>query len=334
MSLSIKAVGRTDLGLVRSGNEDCIHLDEHHHVYAVCDGMGGHQAGEVASLTASETVQKAFTYFAREILDDKTISLDRTLPPMGELLVKATRLANRAIYNKSREDSALSGMGTTIVAVAIENDIMSIVHVGDSRAYRIRERELEPLTRDHSWVAEIQEAQNLTEEEANSVVGKNVITRALGVKENVEADYRLIKVKEGDRFMLCSDGLCGFADDDEIFEVIRNTDQELQSIVDILIQMANDRGGADNVSVIALEITSTRETPIPELDALTFGAENIDTLGHEDDWLDKFAEFDSRRQEKQESESKESGGTNKVLLLSIFVVFAVVAAVIIWMQIE
>lgn len=283
-------------------------------------------------MTAAETVQKAFTYFARDLLDDTTLSLERTLPPMGELLVKATRLANRAIYNKSRENTALSGMGTTIVAVAVENDIMSVVHVGDSRAYKIGARGLDPLTRDHSWVAEIQDSQNLTEEEANSVVGKNVITRALGVKENVEADYRLIKVKEGDRFLLCSDGLCGFADDDEIFEVIRNTDQELQSIADNLVQMANDRGGADNVSVVVLEISSTRETPIPEVEALTFGAENIDTLGHEDTWLDKFAEFDANRDDENGTVTEEDGGTNKALLFGIFILFAVVAAVIIWMQ--
>jgi protein phosphatase len=236
--LTIKTYGRTDKGLVRPGNEDCLHLDEGNHVYAVCDGMGGHQAGEVASMTAVETLIKAHEYFRDELLDDSALALNRLVPQSGDLLVRAIRLANRAIYNAALIDASMSGMGTTVVALAFEADIVSIAHVGDSRAYRLEERSLVPLTRDHSWVAEIQQQQHISAEEASSVVGKNVITRALGVREGVEVYYRIAKVQAGDVFFLCSDGLCGYADDDEIFEGAIKHRHDLRQLVDNLIQMA------------------------------------------------------------------------------------------------
>jgi serine/threonine protein phosphatase PrpC len=331
VSLVLQTAARTDKGLVRAGNEDYLHLDDSHLVYAVCDGMGGHQAGEVASMTASETIRKAFAHFRQKLLDDPALGFDRTIPPNGELLVKSIRLANRAIYSKALVDSGLSGMGTTIVALAFEADIVSIAHVGDSRAYRLEEKTLVPLTRDHSWVAEIRQQQHLTEEEATSVIGKNVITRALGVREGVEVDCRIVKVKAGDTFVLCSDGLCGFADDDEIFDVAAKYRDNLRNLVDNLIQMANDRGGADNVSVIAIRVESAGESPLPELDVFTAKAEPADTLEAEDRWLEELAEVDAPSG-ANDSGDKPGGHTSKMLLLGIFAAFAIVAVLIVWMQ--
>ncbi len=331
MSLVLQAVAKTDKGLVRAGNEDCLHLDDSNLVYAVCDGMGGHQAGEVASMMASETIAKAFAHFRQGLLDDPALGLGRTLPLSGELLVKSIRLANRAIYNKALDDPELSGMGTTIVALAFEADVLSVAHVGDSRAYRLEEKALVPLTRDHSWVAEIQQQQHLTEEEATSVIGRNVITRALGVREGVEVDYRVVKVKAGDTFVLCSDGLCGFADDDEIFDVASRHRDNLRHLVDNLVQMANDRGGADNVSVIAVRVEGIAESPLPELDVLTVDAEPTDTLEAEDRWLEEIAEIDTPATADGSGDTP-GGGVNKLLLLSIFAVFAVVAVFFIWIQ--
>ncbi|RKX24198.1 MAG: Stp1/IreP family PP2C-type Ser/Thr phosphatase [Candidatus Zixiibacteriota bacterium] len=333
LAFEVKVVGKTDVGLVRSGNEDFIHLDENHHVYAVCDGMGGHQAGEVASMTASETVLNAFTHFSRPLLDDSKIGINQTLPPNGEILVKSIRLANRSIFNMALVDQALAGMGTTIVAVALESDIMTVAHVGDSRAYRLRQRDLEPLTKDHSWVAEIQETQDLSEEEASSFVGKNVITRALGVRENVAIDCRVIKVAAGDKFILCSDGLCGFADDDEIFEVARRHQDDLEKMTADLIQMANDRGGSDNVSIIAIEIISVDESPLPPIEVFTIKEENEDVLAAEDAWIEKLSSFSSPSGETQSDNSSDSG-TNWVMLVSIFLAFVIVAVLILWLQTE
>ncbi|MCP4684150.1 MAG: Stp1/IreP family PP2C-type Ser/Thr phosphatase [bacterium] len=331
VSLRVKVIGKTDKGLVRSGNEDYIHIDENHHVYAVCDGMGGHQAGEVASMTASETILKAFSHFGDAVSKDGELNFGRTLPPNGDLLVRSIRLANRSIYSMALQDQALAGMGTTVVAVALEADVMSVAHVGDSRAYCLRDRTLEPLTRDHSWVAEMQEKQNLTPEEANSVIGKNVITRALGVRETVEVDYRLVKIAPGELFILCSDGLCGFADDDEIFDVAHKYRTDLKKLTENLVQMANDRGGSDNVSIVALEIEEVSESPLPALEVFTLPEEPESTLEAEDIWLEKFAESNSKAVES-ESEGASGKGINPVLLISIFIIFALVAVLVIWMQ--
>ncbi|MEW5795168.1 MAG: Stp1/IreP family PP2C-type Ser/Thr phosphatase [Candidatus Zixiibacteriota bacterium] len=329
MSLQIKVVGRTDIGLVRPGNEDCLHLDERNHVYAVCDGMGGHQAGEVASMMASDIIHQAFTQFSSELLDYPLLSVGRTLPPSGDLLLKSIRLANRAVYNKAMSSPTLTGMGTTIVAAAFEADVMSVAHVGDSRAYRLGERALEPLTRDHSWVAEIQASHNMSEEEATSFVGKNVITRALGVRATVEADFRIIKVKPGDQFLLCSDGLCGYADDDEIFDVASRFRANLAEMIDALIQMANDRGGSDNVTVIALQVLGIRESPLPEVSVFTLKEETPETVAAEDRWLARLAEAAPERRPPQGGKLSKAGGS-KIVLLLIFLVFAVAAVLIIW----
>jgi serine/threonine protein phosphatase PrpC len=331
VSLVLQAVAKTDKGLVRTGNEDYLHVDEAHDVYAVCDGMGGHQAGEVASMTASATILKAYLDIHRGVLDDSALGLGRTIPPNGELLVRSIRLANRAIYTMALEDPGLSGMGTTIVALAFEADVVSIAHVGDSRAYRLDQKSLLPLTRDHSWVAEMQQQQNLTEQEATSVIGRNVITRALGVREGIEVDCRVLKVKPGDVFVLCSDGLCGYAGDDEIFDVASRYRNNLRDLVDNLVQMANDRGGADNVSIVAIRVEGVDDSPLPELDVFTVPEESPDALEAEDRWLGEFSETEAPQ--AQEPAGDGSGGpTSKLLLLSIFAAFAVVAVWIIWLQ--
>ncbi len=221
-------------------------------------------------------------------------------------------------------------MGTTVVALALENDMLSIAHVGDSRAYRIKERELEPLTIDHSWVAEIQQSQNITEDEASQVVGKNVITRALGVRDTVEVDYRLIKVNPGDKFILCSDGLCGYADDDDIFGSIANIKDNNEKIVDSLIQMANDRGGADNVTIVVLEVIESSDSNLPEVDKVTIPIETEEELAAEDNWLKKIDEFFAHKDEKENSEESPP---NKKFLYIIFALFIIIAVVIIYMSV-
>ena len=328
--MQYKVVGRTDIGLVRSGNEDCLHVDRENNVLAVCDGMGGHQAGEVASQSASLTIRTTFTHLRQELLADPDLTLDKSLPPSGELLVKSIRLANREIHNRSVADPALSGMGTTVVAVALEDDVMSIAHVGDSRAYLFEDRQLVPLTTDHSWVAEMRQKQLMSADEAVTSVGKNVITRALGVRENVEVDYRLINVKAGDTFVLCSDGLCGFADDTEIFEVAVRANGDLKRMVDDLIRMANDRGGADNVTVVAFTIEETAKSDYDEIGVFTLDAETPELLAVEDAWLQRMENY-RHENNSQDTEVVAVGSPNRLLLAIIFAAFAIIAAAIIYL---
>jgi len=327
MPLRIKAVGRSDRGLVRKGNEDFLHLDDANHLYLVCDGMGGHQAGEVASMTAADTIGRAFSRFSAEIRGDVSLKLDRTLPDRGDLLVKAIRLANRAIQAKAKENSDLTGMGTTVVAAAVEADIMSIAHVGDSRIYRLNERMLEPLTTDHSWITEVQNTQNISREEASSFIGKNIITRALGVRPTVDVDCRVVKIRAGEIYLLCTDGLCGFADDDEIFRVADKYRTDLKELVDNLIQMANDRGGSDNVTVAALQILEVLPSPLPELEPITLQSEPHSSLEIEDLWMHKLTQAVATEPESQAAPGKPS----RLMLISLFIAFAVIAVLIVYL---
>ncbi len=330
VSFRLTVAGKTDVGLVRSNNQDYLHLDEDCHVYAVCDGMGGHQAGEVASMTASDTMRTVFHNFEKQILNDSRLNFGRTFPPTGELLVKSIRLANRNIYNMAMEDKEKQGMGTTVVAMSFEADTVSIAHVGDSRAYRLNENKLVPLTRDHSWVSEVEQQQGISHEEASQMVAKNIITRALGVRPNVEVDYTLRKMKPGETFIMCSDGLCGFADDEEIFDVANKERDNLDQMVENLVQMANDRGGNDNVTVIAIRVEEVSDSPIPEVETVTITEENQELLQVEDGWLKQIREFQEEEEDRSHNSESESSGGNKFGTLLIFVAFVVVAAAIIY----
>jgi protein phosphatase len=326
----LRVIGKTDRGLVRQGNEDYVHIDEANQVFAVCDGMGGHQAGEIASMTAGQTLHTTFSSFAKGILDDPRLALGRTIPYSADLLVKSIRLANRAVAMQAAGNSALSGMGTTIVAVSFEADVMAIAHVGDSRAYRLGQKELEPLTRDHSWVAEMQRTHNLSDAEANQLVGRNVITRALGVKDIVEVDLRIVKVKPGDMYILCSDGLCGFADDDEIFSVAQKSRGDIDRLADDLVQMANDRGGSDNVSVIIIEVIESAESPLPEAEPMTFPVETDIQQAAEDEWLARFLARENTPVEQSPQTSPHQPPSKKALF-TIMALFAIVAVIIVYM---
>lgn len=329
MGLKLKVVGKSDVGLVRKQNEDYIHIDEANCVFAVCDGMGGHKAGEIASMTASQTIGVAFSTFRTALLGDDHLSIDRSIPESGDVLLKSIRLANREIFNQGANDTTRSGMGTTVIALAFESDLATIAHVGDSRAYRLDSDHLQPLTRDHSWVEEIQQVQKISAEQAGTMVGKNVITRALGVRETVEVDGRVIKVHPGDIFILCSDGLCGFADDDEIFAVANGCREDIERIVDRLVQMANDRGGSDNVSVIAVQVEGVDESSDEEVEVFTLAAENKELLAMEDGWLNRFAEAIA----SEVPVIKSSGGKlgSRIPLILIFIAFVIIAIVMIIM---
>jgi PPM family protein phosphatase len=335
VSPKVKIVGKTDKGLVRPANEDFLHIDTDSLVVAVCDGMGGHQAGEVASMTAADTLLQVFAHHHEGLLADPNLKLDRTLPASADLLIKAVRIANRAINNLAYGRKDLAGMGTTIVAVSFESDLLSVAHVGDSRAYRLGVDGLEPLTQDHSWVTEVQIAKGISRDEAAAFVGKNVITRALGVRENVEVDFRMLRVNVGDIYILCSDGLCGYAEDEEIFRAIDGCRGDLDKMVDQLVQVAMDKGGPDNVTVAVIEILETTRTQLPEVEPYTVTFESAEVQQAEDKWIEKMnapESDDSEGKKKSNHLPVDSAPPNKTFLILLFVGFFVVAAIIIFLS--
>lgn len=251
------AVGaKTDVGLKRSHNEDDYCVDPDLGLYVVCDGMGGRNAGEVASRLAVEAIQKHL----RAARDNAELPMagdyDRQFSAKTNRLASAIRLANQAIRAEAKEQTGQEGMGTTVVAAAFNGPVLSIAHVGDSRMYLIRGESISPLTADHSLVAEQVRRGLMTEEEAERSPQKNIITRALGVDETVDVELDEIPVMRGDGILLCSDGLTRGVPPAEILDVIRH-EKEPQAASDRLVERANAAGGLDNTTVILITVQDT-----------------------------------------------------------------------------
>jgi serine/threonine protein phosphatase PrpC len=322
--MTIKFAGKTDIGLVRTTNEDSINLLPDKQLFIVCDGMGGHNAGEVASSSACAIIGSLYARFFDRLLSDEQLRLPRVFPPSTDVLTKTVRIANHDIYRRSSSDSSLSGMGTTIVAVAFEKDIITLLHVGDSRIYRFFNKNLTPLTVDHSWAAELEQSEQITAEEAKNLVNRNVITRALGVRDSVEIDVAVRKVIDGDIYILCSDGLCGYIEDNEIRQVVKGCGDDLDKIVAELIRMANDRGGMDNVSVIALQVNGKAEkSEHQEMDTVTVDGEPAEYYQSEEQWASSAS---VPAEPTAETDVETGGGFGKfaafaVVLITIAVVF-------------
>jgi protein phosphatase len=283
--MDIHSAGKTDIGLVREANEDSFRLLPQKKLFIVCDGMGGHRAGEVASSTACDLIVRLYDEEFERLLRDDRLRLPRLSPPSTDVLTKAVRIANHWIYHLAGTDPSMGGMGTTIVAAAIEEDVITVLHVGDSRIYRYNDGVLERLTIDHSWAAEIEQTEHVSAEEARRLVNRNVITRALGVRETVEIDVAIRKIVSGDMYILCSDGLCGLVKDDDIRRVIAGGHGDVEAIAGQLIELANDRGGIDNVSVIAVKVTGEiAPSTLTEMPTVTIDPEPSEFLPIEEEW--------------------------------------------------
>ena len=240
---------RTDVGRGRPENEDNLLVDREHGLYAVADGMGGHRAGEVASATAIETLKEAFLG--------------------GQRLDQAVVSANAAVFAKGADDPALQGMGTTITAIALEGDRTALFgHVGDSRAYLMRDGTVTQVTADHSLVEQLVREGRLTPEEAQHHPQRAIITRALGVDAQVEVDTYRVELKAGDRFLICSDGLTNMLSDDTIGQTLRRH-ADPQQAADTLVDMANQAGGDDNITVVILDALSDGGEPVVAAPAST-----------------------------------------------------------------
>src|SRR5437667_8497860 len=247
--MDVKAYGLTDVGRQRQHNEDTFLVADEAKRYLVADGMGGHAAGEIASRIAVDSISE-FILHTKE--DDGTWphAYDEHFRRSTNRLMAAVRLANTRVLEAMRKDARLRGMGTTVVACMADDNVMSVAHVGDSRAYLIRDGELSRLTNDHSWVFEQVQAGMLTEAEAEKHPLRNVITRALGGALSVNPDATEVESKSGDVYLLCSDGLTGMVPEEEILRLVTKNDDDLEKACQELIDKANERGGLDNVTAI------------------------------------------------------------------------------------
>jgi protein phosphatase len=269
----------SDIGKERNCNEDYAGVSEDKHTLVVCDGVGGHEAGDVASKIAVETI------LSRNGLLPEGL----TLPDESRRLIASVRLANRRIHRDGQSTLGTGGMGTTAVAITANRDVLTIAHVGDSRCYRLREGNLEKLTEDHSWVNELLQDGEITEEQAKDFPKKNVITRALGSRKTVKIDVRVDSVMKNDLYLLCSDGLWGVVDDDVIKRILITERKDLKIAVKKLIETANDNGGTDNITVGIMEIADVDEEVKPrDPTVLTVPEESRDELQKEDTLLKKL----------------------------------------------
>ncbi len=255
--LRIESFGSTDVGLLRTHNEDCFDVNDRYKVYVVADGMGGHNHGEIASQIAVESIRD---FIVGAVDNDGTLPIgyDASLHQHSNQLKRSIHTAHDQVLEAIREDGSLLGMGTTVVGAMCMEKVVAIAHVGDSRGYRLREGHLELLTQDHTWVNEQVVAGYLSEEQAKSHPLKNVVTRALGGDSDIVVDVIETEGRRGDLFLLCSDGLTTMLSDEEIHErLVANT--SLDAIGRRLIHDANARGGFDNVTVVLFKMCTEED---------------------------------------------------------------------------
>jgi protein phosphatase len=249
MSFRIQVAAETNVGMKRPHNEDNFAIVEQHGLYMVADGMGGHASGEIASKMAVDAVAEFFATTAQDTEKTWPYKMDRARGYEENRLVVAIKLANLRIYERAQRDRATRGMGTTLVSLFTLSDGIYIAHVGDSRAYRVRGGQLTQLTEDHSLLNDYIKMRRLTPDEIANFPHKNVITRALGMKETVKVDTRFETPEVGDVYVLCSDGLAGPISDEEIREIVSGT-TDLEACASQLVARANKNGGPDNVTVV------------------------------------------------------------------------------------
>ncbi|MEZ4382468.1 MAG: Stp1/IreP family PP2C-type Ser/Thr phosphatase [Nannocystaceae bacterium] len=248
----IRYAAKTDVGMKRSHNEDYFSLIEDEKVFIVADGMGGHASGEVASKMASD-VMNEFYQHSKDMDATWPFRYDPQLTYPENRMVAAIRLANQRIFESAMKNPNLRGMGTTIVSCMFVGDVAYVAHVGDSRCYRVNSGKITQLTRDHSLLEDYKEARpDMSEEEARNFPHKNVITRALGMRDTVVVDIKKHDVNDGDTFVLCSDGLCGMLEDDAIEKIVTDA-PSLEAAVADLIDQANRAGGNDNITAMLVQ---------------------------------------------------------------------------------
>ena len=248
--MRVTAAAATDIGLVREGNEDSYLTEEP--LFAVADGMGGHRGGEVASQLAVETLEKLFKQGAGDLPDQ-------------------VQEANRVVFERSVLDRKVAGMGTTLTAALVEGDRVRLAHVGDSRAYLLRDGKVRLLTEDHTLVHRMVTEGEISQEEAETHPQRSVLTRAVGVDTVVDVDDDTVHILPGDRLLLCTDGLTSMVSEEVIEEVLGDV-PDPQEAAQQLVRMANEAGGVDNTTVVVLDFSDDDAAARPNGEATSSGA--------------------------------------------------------------
>ncbi len=242
----MKAYGKSDKGRVRATNQDAFAIDIRPNVclLVVCDGMGGANAGNVASRFATEQFMEVLRHYVQQG--------DLSQMAIRKMLTEATREANQRVYGLSRAQPEFSGMGTTLVGAVVTENLLTIVNVGDSRAYCIGKHGAEQLTIDHSYVEEMVRSGKLSREDAKHHPKRNLITRAVGVDEEVVCDLYEVHLTDDEMLLLCSDGLSGMVSDENIAALLQQPDS-MEKVVEALMDAAYDNGGVDNITAVLFQ---------------------------------------------------------------------------------
>lgn len=253
--VALEMAAATDRGRVRPHNEDAVALDPQARFAILADGMGGHNAGEVASRIAVDVVAANLSsaLYPRGAAP--------TLEELERLVAQQIGEAHRAVRDGAESDAACAGMGTTLVIAVWLDDGVTVGHVGDSRCYRLRQGSLEQLTHDHSLVQERIDQGVISEARARFSMARNVVTRAVGIDREVDGEVHSFETVAGDVYLLCSDGLTDMLVDADIERVIASDTGDLQSAANELVACANASGGRDNISVIVVRVPPTAESP-------------------------------------------------------------------------
>lgn len=260
LSAKLEIANQSDVGLKRPHNEDSTIADVRNGIVILADGMGGYKAGEVASALAVTNILFGISNGLKKLkggqIDEATGFCNESI-----LIRDAITHANSVIYNTAKADPQCQGMGTTIVVGLFHNNVLSIAHVGDSRLYRIRNNELQQVTKDHSLIQELIDRGLYTAEEAHANTPKNLVTRAMGIEADVDVDVVEEVVLPDDIYLLCSDGLTDLVKDEEIHLTLSKYSANLAQTADELVKFANKRGGKDNTSIILVRIREEFSSP-------------------------------------------------------------------------
>ena len=249
-SMSIEAYGNTNIGKIRKINEDSFAIygfKDDSGFAVIADGMGGHNAGEIASATAVDEIRSAL---------EKSFEADESIP---SAITSAVNAANRRIFDMSIHNKGQSGMGTTVIITAVKDGAVYAANVGDSRIYLMYDGKLRQVTKDHSFVEELITAGSITREEAATHPGRHTITRAVGTDARVKTDIFELECKVGDVILMCSDGLSDMLSPVQIEKIISQS-EKISDAVESLIAAANESGGADNITLVGIKFTSDKQS--------------------------------------------------------------------------